>query len=76
MSKNSPTKGIRMKWDQKKVIHQELVSEIQRIQVEMDVIVQLYLDTSKSIQKLIIDTKERPKQNGEILPYHEEIKKK
>jgi len=29
MSKNSPTKGRRMKWDHEKVIHKKLVSEIQ-----------------------------------------------
>jgi hypothetical protein len=30
------------------------------MQVEMDVPTHLYLDTSKDIQKLVIDTKERP----------------
>jgi hypothetical protein len=29
ISKNSPTNGRRMKWDHEKVIHQELVGEIQ-----------------------------------------------
>jgi hypothetical protein len=29
ISKNSPTKGRRMKWDWEKAIHQELVGEIQ-----------------------------------------------
>jgi hypothetical protein len=42
----------------------------------MDVPAQLYLDTSKDIQKLAIHTKERPKQDGEVLPYHEESKEK
>jgi hypothetical protein len=40
-----------------------LVGEIQRIQAEIDVLAQLYLDVSKDIKKLSIDIKERPKQD-------------
>ncbi len=58
-----------MKWDWEKAIRPELVSEIQRIQYEMDVLAQLYPHTSKDIKKLAIDTKERPKQQLEALPY-------
>jgi hypothetical protein len=65
-----------MKWDRKKAIHQELVGEVQRIQAKRDVPAKLYLDTSKDIQKLTIDTKERPKRDWEALPYHEESKEK
>jgi hypothetical protein len=42
----------------------------------MDVQAQLYPYTSKDIQKLAIDAKERPKQDWEALTYHEESKKK
>jgi hypothetical protein len=38
----------------------------------MDVPTQLYPNTSKDIKKLAIDTKERPKQDWEVLPCHEE----
>ncbi len=64
-----------MKWDCEKAIHQELVGEIQRIQAKMDVATQLYLDTSKDIQRLAINTKEELEQDWEALPYHEESKK-
>ncbi len=47
-----------MKRDHEKAIHQELVGEIQQIQGNMDVLTQLYLDTSKDIQRLAINTKE------------------
>jgi hypothetical protein len=50
ISENSPTKGIRMKWDHEKVIHQKLVGDIQRIQIKMDVLAQLYLDISKKFK--------------------------
>ncbi len=50
-----------MKWDQKKVIHEKLVSEIQQIQAKMDVPTLLHPDTSKDIQKLAINIKEKPK---------------
>jgi len=76
ISENNPTKGRRMKWDRTKVIRQKLVGEIQRIQTKMDVLTQLYPDTSKDIHKLTINTKERPKQDWEILPYYEESKEK
>jgi hypothetical protein len=58
MGNNSPTKERRMKWDQEKAIHQELVGEIQWIQVEMDVLAQLYPNTLMDIQKLTIETEE------------------
>jgi hypothetical protein len=65
-----------MKWDWEKAIHQEFVGEIQRIQAEMDVLAQLYPNTWKDIKKLTIDTKEKPQQDWEALPYHEENKEK
>jgi len=65
-----------MKWDCKKAIHQELVGEIEQIQVKMDVPTQLYLDMSKDIQRLAINTKKRLQQDWEDLPYHEESKEK
>ncbi len=42
----------------------------------MDVLAQLYPNISKDIQKLAIDTKERPQQNWKVLPYHDESKEK
>jgi hypothetical protein len=42
----------------------------------MDVSTQLYLNTLKDIQKLVIKTEEGPKQSWEVLPYHEESKEK
>jgi hypothetical protein len=42
----------------------------------MDIPKESYLDTSKDIKKLRNDTKERPKWNWEVLPYHEESKEK
>ncbi len=53
-------KGRRMKWDWEKEIHQELVGQIQQIQAKMDVLAQLYPNTSKNIQKLVIDIKGKP----------------
>jgi hypothetical protein len=50
-SKNSPTKGRRMKWDREKAMHQELVGEIKQIQAKMDVLAQLYPNISKDIKK-------------------------
>jgi hypothetical protein len=65
-----------MKWDREKAIHQKLVGEIQLIQAKMDVLAQLYPDTSKDIQRLTINTKEGLEQNWEALPYHQESKEK
>jgi hypothetical protein len=42
----------------------------------MDVPTQLYTNTSKDNQKLVIDTKGRLKQDWKTLPYHEESKEK
>jgi hypothetical protein len=61
INENSSIKGKKMKWDQKKVIHEKLVSEIQQIQAKMDVPTLLHPDTSKDIQKLAINIKEKPK---------------
>jgi hypothetical protein len=75
-NKNSATKRKRMKRDHEKAIHQELVGEIRQIQGKMDVLTQLYLDTSKDIQRLAINTKEGLEQDWETLLYHEENKEK
>jgi hypothetical protein len=42
----------------------------------LDVQTQLYLNTSKDIQRLAINTKEGLEQDWEVLPYHEESKEK
>ncbi len=42
----------------------------------MDIPTKLYLYTSKDIQKLTNDTNEKQKQYWEVLPYHEENRKK
>jgi hypothetical protein len=42
----------------------------------MDVLAQLYPNTSKDIQKLVIDTKEKLEQDWKALPYDEESKEK
>jgi hypothetical protein len=38
----------------------------------MDVLAQLYPKTSKDIQKLAINTKEKLEQDWEVIPYHKE----
>ncbi len=61
-----------MKWDQEKEIHQKLIGEIQWIEEEMDVPIEVYLDTSKYMQNLWINVKETSWQDWETLPHDEE----
>jgi len=42
----------------------------------LDIQAQVYLDTSKDIQRLAVNTKKGLEQDWEVLPYHEESKEK
>jgi hypothetical protein len=61
-----------MKWDHEKEIHQKLIGEVQWIQAEMDVPIEVYLDTSKNMQNLWIDVKKTSWRDWETLPHDEE----
>jgi thiazole synthase ThiGH ThiG subunit len=54
-----------------KAIHQELVSEIQWIKVEINIPTKLYPDVLKDIKNVPINIEEIQKQDWQVLPYHE-----